>query len=96
MEQSSFTGLVLPSGESLPGLLMEGGKLSQILQSRRRSLSLVGCLGVVMLQFPLAVFVAVRRLANIFFERKLKPHEVVRELVNFANKARKGGSSRST
>lgn len=45
-----------------------------------------------MLQFPLSVVIAAfRRLINIFFERQLKPHEVVRELVSFANKARKEG-----
>ena len=82
----------MPSAELLPASCMEGGKLSQILQPTAALIVFGGTLGAVMLQFPLPVVIsAFRRLINIFFERKLKPQEVIRELVNFANKARKEG-----
>lgn len=92
MDKSSFTGLLLAIGGITAGLIMEGGKLSQILQPTAALIVFGGTLGAVMLQFPLRVVVsAMRRLATVFFEHKLNPEEVIRELVNFANKARKEG-----
>ncbi|MFZ0705397.1 MAG: flagellar motor protein [Candidatus Korobacteraceae bacterium] len=92
MDKSSFGGLILAVGGIVAGLLMEGGKLSQILQPTAALIVFGGTLGAVMLQFPLPVVIsAFRRLVNVFFERKLKPEAVIRELVNFANKARKEG-----
>ena len=92
MDKSSFAGLILAVGGIIAGLLMEGGHISQILQPTAALIVFGGTLGAVMLQFPLSVVgSAFRRLLNVFFERKHDPREVVRELVNFANKARKEG-----
>ncbi len=92
MDKSSIGGLVLALGGIIAGLLLEGGKISQILQPTAALIVFGGTLGAIMLQFPLNVVVAAfRRLATVFFERKLNPQGVIRELVNFANKARKEG-----
>ena len=92
MDKSSFTGLFIAIGGIVAGLILEGGKLSQILQPTAALIVFGGTLGAVMLQFPLAVVgSAFRHLAGVFFQHKLNPQEVIRELVNFANKARKEG-----
>src|SRR5271165_7647300 len=92
VDKSSFAGLAVGVGGVIAGLLLEGGRISQILQPTAAMIVFGGTLGAVMLQFPLPVVgSAFRRLANVFFERKLDPHQVVRQLVVFANKARRDG-----
>jgi chemotaxis protein MotA len=92
VDKSSFTGLILGIGGIITGLILEGGKISQILQPTAAIIVFGGTLGAVMLQFPMPVVTAAfRRLASIFFERTLHPEQVIRELVGFANKARKEG-----
>jgi chemotaxis protein MotA len=92
VDKSSFGGLILGIGGIVTGLILEGGKISQILQPTAAIIVFGGTLGAVMLQFPLQVVItAFRRLLNVFFERKLNPQQVIRELVGYANKARKEG-----
>src|SRR5271165_5659219 len=92
VDKSSFAGLAIGVGGVIAGLLLEGGKISQILQPTAAMIVFGGTLGAVMLQFPLPVVSsAFRRLANVFFERKLEPQQMVRQLVVYANKARKEG-----
>jgi chemotaxis protein MotA len=92
VDKSSFTGLFVAIGGIIAGLVLEGGKLSQILQPTAALIVFGGTLGAVMLQFPLSVVGrAFRHLAGVFFQHKLNPQEVIRELMNFANKARKEG-----
>jgi chemotaxis protein MotA len=51
-----------------------------------------GTIGAVLLQFPLPVFLdAVRRLAQVFVERKRDPHQLIQQMVQYANKARRDG-----
>ena len=92
VDKSSFAGLIIGVGGIIAGLLLEGGKISQILQPTAAMIVFGGTLGAVMLQFPLPVVgSAFRRLVNVFFERKLDPQQVVQQLVVFANKARRDG-----
>ena len=92
MDKSSFAGLIVGIGGIIAGLILEGGKISQILQPTAAMIVFGGTLGAIMLQFPLAVvFRAFRRLATVFFEHKLDPQQVIRQLVAYANKARKDG-----
>ena len=92
MDKSSFAGLAVGVGGIVAGLLLEGGRISQIVQPTAAMIVFGGTLGAVMLQFPLPVVgSAFRRLAHVFFEPKLEPQQVVRQLVVFANKARKQG-----
>ncbi len=77
MDKSSFAGLILGVGGIVGGLLLEGGKLSQVLQPTAAIIVFGGTLGAVLLQFPLSVVgAAFRRLIQVFFEPKLDPQQV--------------------
>ena len=92
MDKSSFAGLIVGLGGITAGLLLEGGKLSQVLQPTAAVIVFGGTLGAVLLQYPMPVVAtAFRRLVQVFFERKLDPQQIVRQLVVFANKARRQG-----
>src|SRR5690348_1993404 len=51
-----------------------------------------GTIGAVMVQFPLPVVLqAFKRLANVFLDRREDPNKLVKELVSYAQRARKDG-----
>ena len=92
MDKGSFAGLILGLGGIVVGLLLEGGKLSQVIQPTAAIIVFGGTLGAVLLQYPLPVVAsAFRRLVQVFFEPKLDPQLTVEQLVVFANKARRHG-----
>ena len=92
MDKSSFFGLFVGLGGVTLGLLLEGGKLSQVLQPTAAIIVFGGTLGSVLLQYPMSVVLsAFRRLIQVFFEPKLDPEQIIRQLVLFANKARRYG-----
>ena len=92
MDKSSFLGLLVGFGGIVAGLLLEGGKLSQVLQPTAAIIVFGGTLGAVLLQFPTPVVTsAFRRLVQVFFEQNRDPRDTVRQLVLFANKARRNG-----
>jgi len=92
MDKSSIAGIALALGGILLGLMLEGGKLTQILQPTAAMIVLGGTMGAVMLQFPLkVVFAAFRRLGYVFVDPSQDPRELIGEIVTYANKARKGG-----
>ena len=92
MDKATFTGLLVAVGGIVLGLLLEGGNLGQILQPTAAIIVFGGTLGAVLIQFPLPVFLAAfRRLASVFFERESRAANWVRELVQYANKARRDG-----
>src|SRR5262249_51649662 len=74
------------------GLLLEGGKISQILQPTAAMIVFGGTLGAVLIQFPLPVVTAAaRRLARIFFEASVDLESAMETLVTMANLARRYG-----
>jgi chemotaxis protein MotA len=76
----------------LAGLLLEGGRVAQILQPTAALIVFGGTIGAVMLQFPLPiVLAAVKRLAHVFFNLQENPLDIIKEIVAFAYKARKEG-----
>lgn len=92
MDLASLSGLLLALAGILAGLLLEGGHLGQILQPTAAMIVFGGTLGAVLLQFPLpTIFSAGRRLAGIFFHRDPGADALLRQLVAFANKARRHG-----
>jgi len=92
VDKSSFLGLLVGFGGIVAGLLLEGGKLSQVLQPTAAIIVFGGTLGAVLLQFPTPVVTsAFRRLVQVFFEQNRDPRDTVRQLVLFANKARRNG-----
>ncbi len=92
MDKSSFIGIVVGIGGIVAGLLLEGGKLSQVLQPTAAIIVFGGTLGAVLLQYPMPVVLsAFRRLIQVFFEQKRQPQDIVQQLVAFADKARRNG-----
>lgn len=92
MDKSSFAGIFIALGGILVGLLLEGGKLAQVLQPTAAMIVFGGTLGAVMLQFPLrVVFAALRKLRQVFFDRSRDPQQLILEIAGFAQKARKDG-----
>jgi chemotaxis protein MotA len=92
MDKSSFGGIVVAMVGILAGMMIEGGKIGQILQPTAALIVLGGTLGAVMLQFPLATVVSAGKgLARVFFGKEPNGEAVVTQLVTFANKARRSG-----
>jgi chemotaxis protein MotA len=92
MDKSTFGGLFLAFAGIVAGLLLEGGKLGQILQPTAAMIVFGGTLGAVMVQFPSKVVVqAAKRVAYIFFEKTPDGQALVRELIGYSQKARKNG-----
>ena len=92
MDKSSLGGIVIAVGGILTGLMLEGGKLAQILQPTAAMIVFGGTIGAVLLQFPLPVVLAsAKRLASVFLDAQSDPQKLVKEIVTFAHKARKEG-----
>jgi chemotaxis protein MotA len=92
MDKSSFSGVLIAVGGILAGMMVEGGRIGQLLQPTAAMIVLGGTLGAVMLQFPLAtVLLAARNMVRVFFSKEPEGEAVVRQLVTFANKARRSG-----
>ena len=92
MDKSTIAGIVLAFTGILTGLLLEGGKIAQILQPTAAMIVFGGTIGAVMIQFPLPVVIgAARGLVHVFFDRGRNPNVLIKELVGYANRARKEG-----
>ena len=92
MDKSSFAGLAIALGGILLGLLLEGGRIVQVLQPTAAIIVFGGTLGAVMLQFPLRVVLkAFRSLGQVFFDDSGDPQILIGEIVGYAHKARKEG-----
>jgi chemotaxis protein MotA len=91
VDKASWGGVVLGLGGIVGGLL-EGGRISQVLQPTAAMIVFGGTAGAVLIQFPLPVVRnAVRRLVHVFFLPKHNPAGMVQELVKYANRARRDG-----
>jgi len=92
MDKSSLLGIAIAVGGILAGLLLEGGRIAQILQPTAALIVFGGTLGAVMLQFPLRViWAAFRHLGRVFLQKSKDPRVMIAELVAYAQKARKEG-----
>ena len=92
MDIASLVGILLGLGAILGGAVLEGLEFHSITQPTAAIIVLGGTIGATVLSFPLkAVMGAGRGLMNVIFEPKTSNAEVVREIISFATKARKGG-----
>jgi chemotaxis protein MotA len=92
MDKSSIGGVLLAVAGIVAGLLMEGGRISQILQPTAALIVFGGTMGAVLLQFPIAtVGLAFRSLGSVFVAGQRKDDGLIGLLVEFANKARRNG-----
>lgn len=92
MDKASVSGVLIGLIGIIGGLLLEGGKISQILQPTAAMIVFGGTLGAVLIQFPLPVVMrAARRLAAIFFEASVNLESAMETLTTMANLARRYG-----
>src|SRR5580704_6906530 len=92
MDIGTIVGLLVAGGAILLGLILEGGKIGQILQPTAALIVFGGTFGAIMIQFPFGVVLAaIRNLATIFFVPKSDPLGVIQEIVTIAHKARREG-----
>jgi chemotaxis protein MotA len=92
MDKSTFLGVVVALGGIFLGLVLEGGKIAQIVQPTAAIIVFGGTFGAVMIQFPLRVIIAAgRRLGQVFMDRAQDPNILIQEMVGYAQKARKEG-----
>jgi len=92
MDRGSFGGVLVALGGIFAGLLLEGGKIAQILQPTAAMIVFGGTIGAVMIQFPLATVIeAFKQLASVFLDGADDGHGLIKEMVGYALKARKDG-----
>ena len=92
MDKSTIGGLVLAVVGIVAGLILEGGRLGQVLQPTAALIVFGGTVGAVMVQFPLPIVLrAGKSLSQIFLERSNDASRTITTLVEFAQKARKEG-----
>lgn len=92
MDKGSIGGVALATAGVVGGLLLEGGKVSQVLQPTAAMIVFGGTFGAVLLQFPLPVVTgACRSLAGAFLEPAQNLDTAIALLVRLANRARREG-----
>jgi chemotaxis protein MotA len=92
VDKSTLGGLTLAVAGVGIGLLLEGGKLMQVLQPTAALIVFGGTLGAVMVQFPLSIVVqAIGQLRTVFFNVEPESDSLVQNLLRYAYKARKEG-----
>src|SRR5579864_260267 len=92
MDIGTIAGLVIAAAAIVLGLILEGGKVGQILQPTAALIVFGGTFGAILVQFPVAVVLAaLRSIASIFFVPKSDPRGVIQEIVTIAFKARREG-----
>jgi chemotaxis protein MotA len=92
VDKGTVAGIVVSFGGITAGLLLEGGKLSQILQPTAALIVAGGTVGAVLLQYPLGtVITAVRGLRTVLFEPRSRASDEISRLTKLAQKARRDG-----
>jgi chemotaxis protein MotA len=87
---ASIGGLIVAAGGIIGGLVLDGGKVSDIRQITAAIIVLGGTLGAVMVTSPMSSLIrAAKGLKNVFFEEVIDMNAAVDEIVGYASKARK-------
>src|SRR5579871_2016648 len=84
---ATLGGLVLAAGGILGGLVIEGGKLTDIAQVTALMIVLGGTIGAVMVTTPLKTLIkAAKYLGTVFLEHSEGPEDVIEEILGYATK----------
>jgi chemotaxis protein MotA len=87
---ATIGGLIVAAGGIIGGLVLDGGKISDIRQITAAIIVLGGTLGAVMVTSPLSSLIrAAKGLKSVFFEEVIDMQAAVEEIVAYATKARK-------
>jgi chemotaxis protein MotA len=92
VDKSTVSGiLVALSGIGL-GLMLDGGRLTQVLQPTAALIVFGGTLGAVLVQFPMRIILqAFKNLKDVFWDKQPEPDTLVENLLRYAFKARREG-----
>jgi chemotaxis protein MotA len=92
VDKSTIGGIALALAGIGVGLMLDGGKLAQILQPTAALIVIGGTFGAVMVQFPLrVVLLALGQLQYVFLNAEPESDSLVQNLLRYAYKARKEG-----
>ena len=92
MDKTSLFGLLLGLSAILLGQVLEGGHISSLLQPTAFLIVIGGTLGAVMLQSsPRTFLLGVRMVRWVFSPPRLRPNELIRQIVQWSFVARKEG-----
>src|SRR3954453_10264166 len=91
-DRPSLAGLVVALVGIIGGLLLEGGKLSDISQLTAAMIVLGGTIGAVMVTTPLSTLkAAVHKLPSVLWQPNLSVDQTMAEILSFAARARRSG-----
>jgi chemotaxis protein MotA len=92
LDTSTVGGIIVALAGIGCGLVLDGGKISQVLQPTAALIVMGGTLGAVMAQFPMrTLFQALKDLKDVFFNSEEQPDALIENLLRYAYKARKEG-----
>jgi chemotaxis protein MotA len=92
LDLATLLGLVVALGGIFGGLLLDGGKITDISQLTAALIVLGGTTGAVMVSTPLTVLKGgVGRLVSVFRDAAARLDELIEEIIGYATKARKNG-----
>jgi len=92
VDKSTFGGIAIALIGIGCGLVLDGGKLAQVIQPTAALIVLGGTLGAVMVQYPLPIiFQAFAQLKEVFLNKEPESDALVQNLLRYALKARKEG-----
>jgi chemotaxis protein MotA len=92
VDKSTIGGIALAVTGIGVGLVLDGGRLAQILQPTAALIVIGGTIGAVMVQFPLrTVLLAIRQLKHVFLSEEPESDALIQNLLRYAYKARKEG-----
>jgi chemotaxis protein MotA len=92
VDKSTIGGIAIALFGIGIGLVLDGGKLTQVLQPSAALIVFGGTIGAVMVQFPLRIVLqALVQLKDIFLNAEPESDSLVQNLLRYAYKARKEG-----
>ena len=92
LDKSTFGGIAIAFIGIGCGLVLDGGKLAQVIQPTAALIVLGGTLGAVMVQYPLPIILqAIIQLKEVFLNKAPESDALVQNLLRYALKARKEG-----
>jgi chemotaxis protein MotA len=92
VDKSTLGGIGIAAAGIGIGLVLDGGRLMQVLQPTAALIVIGGTIGAVMVQFPLRIVVqAVKQLKYVFMSVEPEADSLIRNLMRYAYKARKEG-----
>jgi chemotaxis protein MotA len=91
-DKSTLGGIAIAFAGLVFGLILDGGKVAQVIQPTAALIVIGGTVGAVMVQFPLRIVMqALVHLKDVFLNREYSSDELVKNLLRYAYKARKEG-----